>query len=333
LKLLIRAIQAHKVRERQARSEFSDDTPATEPLELDDLDSAGSRITSRLDESIADANGFANAATRIATNNLGMSHIRFSDVNSKNQLANMLANLREETWTFAWVSAIAIVLFLVTIGQQIIAISTAFIVTDSAALIMSPFCGVWLSDYYYNFTLTDSTDPDYPSPPLKTFSNLPNERELRSISYAETCYDENARDGECSYFFKSAIPFEELNNSSCPFAQDTCLYGSSGAYSLDTGYLDSSVLGINEPVRCEFRMQSTCSPIRAVEPYVRITPGKEAGSQNVSYYFGSFNKYPSDDYDPENFTMATVFQAFPTGKLRYVFYKREIDVEYDKRFT
>jgi hypothetical protein len=301
------------------------------PILLHDLGRDGARITFGVSDSIATANTFTSAAGRIVEGHLAMPPLRLPTNDRptrQNKIANMLTNFRQDPWTFTWLSGVAILLFLITIGQQIIAISTAFIITNSAALLYSPFCGVWFTDYYSNPTIrfTYPSEDENP-PPWETNTNIQNERDLKSVSYAETCYSEHARDGECSYYYKPTIPFKEINNSSCPFADSTCLYGNTGAYTVDTGYLDSSVLGFNEPVRCEFRMKSTCSPIRPDEPYVRSEPGKEPGSRKVSYYFGQFVENRSKD---PNLTMTATFPNKTKEYFRSLLSKnREHHIEYD----
>jgi hypothetical protein len=51
-------------------------------------------------------------------------------------------------------------------------------------------------------------------------------------------------------------------NDTCPFTGDICHAGSSGAFSLDTGLVDISIIGINTDLRYKFRRQITCSPLR-----------------------------------------------------------------------
>ncbi len=214
----------------------------------------------------------------------------------------MLGNARDEGWAFAWLATITVLLILLAIGEQVIAICTAYIITDSAAILNNPSCGVW---FHYGDCVLGRSDERVRPPPVTTFPNFPNDRDPKSKSYAETCYHENARDGECSYFFSPTIPFQELYHDSCPFENGTCLDRSSGVYTLDTGYLDSGILGFNHPVRCEFRLQSTCSPLKAVEPYVQSWPGIEPGSLNVSYHFGNFRT----PQQPTNLTMSQLYPS------------------------
>ncbi len=219
----------------------------------------------------------------------------------------MWANFRDDAWAFAWISGVVFLVFLIVIGEQLIAISTYSIITDSAALITSPQCGVWLSTLYSQpkIRFTHPEEDKHPSPP-KFYSNLASERAMRAISYVDTCYTDEVRGNECSYLYTPRIPFSEDHNATCPFSNGTCLYGDNGAYSVDTGYLDSGILGFNHPLRCEFRIRSTCSPILPAEPYIRSQPGKEPGSREVSYYFGRFTLGGKDD---PNWTLTSTFPA------------------------
>ena len=162
-------------------------------------------------------------------------------------LSRMWSNLLKEPWAFAGLSAVVFLLILLAIGQQLIAISATFIATDSAALLSSPSCGVWFSEHFSNPSIRFSYEYQDDDPPAPIFfSNLPNDRAEMAVAYAKTCYADDAQDNECAVFYKPRIPFMENHNASCPFAEGTCLYGATGSYELDTGYLDSSVLGINK---------------------------------------------------------------------------------------
>jgi hypothetical protein len=66
---------------------------------------------------------------------------------------------------------------------------------------------------------------------------------------------------------------------------NVCLYGKTSAFELDTGYLDSSLLGINEAHRCEFRLKKTCAPLVVKKPYARFSVA-DNGTMLVEYYYG-----------------------------------------------
>ncbi|KAI9784188.1 MAG: hypothetical protein M1839_002694 [Geoglossum umbratile] len=245
-------------------------------------------------EAFNNASSFDDAAARFIRDHLAMARVELNGEQAGfwQRFTNARRNLREDAWTFAWLSTLSVVLFLVFIGQQIVAICATNIVTDSTALLASPHCGVWLSELYSELKLV--TGKKHIALPLTNFAN---DRVLKSVSYAETCYGNNSRPEECMYFYKSKIPFREIYNSSCPFPGDVCLYGNSSAYTLDTGFLDSNILGINEVNRCQFRLRSTCTPLVAEEPYVQVEPVGKVGSKKVYYFFGNVrnitNQHPN----------------------------------------
>jgi hypothetical protein len=59
----------------------------------------------------------------------------------------------------------------------------------------------------------------------------------------------------------------------------------SSAFALDTGYVDSEILGINEPERVQFRLTKVCSPLVVNETYIDTRKDDEKGSLEITYRY------------------------------------------------
>ena len=280
-------------------------SPNTTPADDILLEPPRARIVAGASQTIAESLTFEGAASQIVSRHLMMRRVELpEDDNSASSFvskyANALKNIQEDFWAFAWLSLVALLLFTLFVGQQVIAISASSIIAGNEALMNSPNCGVWLSEAYSKQLLR--IGKNNLSMSLTSFAA---DRSLEAISYVDKCYKNDSRLEECSYYYKSKIPFKEIHNASCPFSGDICLYGSTGAYELDSGFLDSSLLGINEKHRCEFRLQSVCAPLVTGDPYVQSRPGSDDGSLIVDYYFGNVREL---SYDHENLTFSWTFR-------------------------
>lgn len=244
----------------------------------------GGRIAHGAVQTFSESTSFENAAWLFIIRHLAMNRIGLHG--SSNWWTNALRNLQEDVWTFTWLSAISLLLFLLFLGQQIIAITSASIVSGSTALSASPYCGAWL-----------------PHQPYREGSNMSNihlvddhyiDLDRKVMAYVDTCYGDDAKPEECVALYKSRIPFNEVHNATCPFQGDMCLFGNTSAFSMDTGYLDSSILGVNKPHRCQFRLKKTCAPLVVNDTYVRSSPLGNGVQTKVVYYYGDFIGYSTN---------------------------------------
>ena len=112
---------------------------------------------------------------------------------------------------------------------------------------------------------------------------------ITAATYARQCYGGSTDPLLCSTMVQPSLPSTADTNSSCPFAQGSCIWGESAAFSVDSGLIDSrDDLGINAPDsgRVMFRKKTTCAPMvtkgfQEVENST-VTPG----SFNMTFYFG-----------------------------------------------
>ena len=235
-----------------------------------------SRIVSGLRTTFQEAGSLGDALTRLGRDHLAMNRIEVGST-SDGLLAKFsvaLGNFRDDKWGFAFVTAIIFALFALFVGEQISAIFAANIVSGSMALSVSPNCGIWVSHL---------DNPYNTSAGLDILSWI-TEKNLRAVSYAETCYGENATAEACNIFYNRTVSCSDIHNSSCPFLGDVCLYGDTSAYTLDTGFVDSNVLGVNGERRYQIRRKTTCSPLITNASYVRY--GRDHSTTYVEYYYG-----------------------------------------------
>lgn len=88
---------------------------------------------------------------------------------------------------------------------------------------------------------------------------------LAATTYSRACYANTQNILQCNQYIRQQLPWKSDRNATCPFSADLCVYGSTSAYEMDSGLLDShDDLGMNAPKsdRIQYRKVTTCSPIQ-----------------------------------------------------------------------
>jgi hypothetical protein len=239
------------------------------------LDSS-SRLASGLTSTLQESSSFEDGVARIIRGHLAQVPPRLGeeDFGFRRWCIIIVGNFKEDKWGFILVSALTLALFAVFIGEQVLAIATAGIVNGSTGLSASPDCGLWTID------MSGMSDFEKVFYQLNWFSDA----ESRAVTYAETCYPDNSTIDACNTFYESKIAYEVKHDSPCPFYGDVCLDGENSAYTLDTGYLDSRILGINGAPRYQFRRRTACAPLVVNASYIRL--GVDDPSR-VDYLYGN----------------------------------------------
>ena len=279
------AIQIRGTRQRSGNPSTHHESGQASNVEMERLDPPAevhqARIASRLGNVFMEASNFENAAGRLIRH-LAMPQIALADNTNPaggflDGARRVLRNFRDSPLTFTWISILALLLFGSFIGQQILAISAASILSDSTALSTSPHCGAWSPDeqgiYSGNNSIFEPIQSHY------------KQRGQTAIGYAETCYSPEAKVEQCRYVYQPHIMFHEFHNVSCPFLGDVCLLKNNSAFALDTGYLDAEVLGINEPERVQFRLTKVCAPLVVNESYIETRKVDNEGSLQITYRY------------------------------------------------
>lgn len=123
-----------------------------------------------------------------------------------------------------------------------------------------------------------------------------------AAAYTRNCYGDDANGLRCNRYVQTKIPWRTNVNASCPFDDELCFFGKTGAMEMDTGPIDSHyALGINVPkeYRITYRKVSTCSPIRTSRKYRSVwndtNPNHIAyGDTYDRFFFGPLS--PSINY-------------------------------------
>jgi hypothetical protein len=154
----------------------------------------------------------------------------------------------------------------------IVAIYSVWIASQPISLSASSDCGIWVLD-----------------PSVNSISPFNYMQEKEAGDYATKCY--NASDGAdgCNFFFSQNIPFDEVDEASCPFADGFCLENHN-SYTLTTGLVSSKVLGINVPLGYTFNRTTTCSPIQR-----KGYTGVDEDLGLIEYYYGPHKGISEDN--------------------------------------
>ncbi|KAH7348187.1 hypothetical protein BKA66DRAFT_477288 [Pyrenochaeta sp. MPI-SDFR-AT-0127] len=168
--------------------------------------------------------------------------------------------------------------FSIAASYQATALFTTLILGHNTAHSADPHSGAWYPDI---LNPTDMVNTSI----FPVVSDLQTSVMFKAVSYAETCYKEKYRKEECSMFYAPNIKYLERHNTTCPFKMHMCSEGPHTAYELDTGWLDTRILGINEKTSCEFRMRKVCSPLVA-DGYIQTTVVDNVGTAYVENQYG-----------------------------------------------
>ena len=87
---------------------------------------------------------------------------------------------------------------------------------------------------------------------------------LTATTYARVCYDNAENALACNQYVQRQLHWTCNENATCPFSPDLCFYGSTAAFEMDTGLLDThEQLGMNaaQSDRVYYRKVTSCSPI------------------------------------------------------------------------
>jgi hypothetical protein len=181
-------------------------------------------------------------------------------------------------WTT--IVVIATIIFMAFVAHTLAGIFSTKVATDRAALSSSEYCGIWMFDDRAGKEAEGRDD-------LLGYA-----KEDRAGQYAQNCYDtpNSGYANGCEYFYNQSIAYSVKTQQLCPFrSAELCHHGLYSAATFDTGLVDVSVIGINSPIRYQFRRRSTCSPLNMSEPYIRPIQGK-SNETSYRYYYGSTDR-------------------------------------------
>jgi hypothetical protein len=187
------------------------------------------------------------------------------------------------------------------LGSILLSVFSAWVVSNTVAISTHPGCGI--------FTVNGSNDSQSFSRSQKYYHSI----EEESAEYARQCYNTSGSSDSCTFFYKQSIPVFTTHNTTCPFQSkvgDLCFDGSSSAFTLSTGRVNPEIIGINTPLKYTFQRDTTCSPLRMDENFIR--PFIKNKTLYYRYFYGS--RKGDWDWSPE-FTNCT----FEVGSVLNVF--------------
>ena len=101
------------------------------------------------------------------------------------------------------------------IAVLVFGVMTAWLATGTTALSASPGCGLYVpASNADRYTITRSYEF---------------ETQLASANLAKDCYSADLGADGCNFFLQQSIPYDTEHNASCPFPDDMCHFGRSGA--------------------------------------------------------------------------------------------------------
>lgn len=164
------------------------------------------------------------------------------------------------------------------IGLFAISLLIVFIEGHNIGYSNGPLVGAWYPDINNQVDMANTSM----FPAVFEFQA---QMQSKAMAYADNCYKDTYIEEDCSTFYTSKIGYSERSNATCPFEKHMCAGGPGTAFELDTGWLDSKVLGINEKHTCEFSLRKVCSPIPTAG-YIESMEVDFMGTRLVEYYYG-----------------------------------------------
>lgn len=223
------------------------------------------RIVTGLLDTIQHATTTESAVSQLARHHLAMPRITLrAGASTPNIFRRIWTNIIEEPRTSSYTLFFMLALFAIYIGLQAIAISSSFMVGDSAASITPAAYAYYINAGYRLQALDEiisfSAHHSYQSSLTES-----------ALSYAALCYQSAGPPTSCGMTLTRNIPYSILDDNLCPFpAHSMCKFGNDSTHTLDTGFIDAGILGINSASNFEFRRRTTCSPVLDDENFVRL---------------------------------------------------------------
>ena len=201
-------------------------------------------------------------------------------------LRRMVENVRDEPGASGQILVVIVLLFAIYVGLQVTAISSGFIIGDSAAPIKGGTCAYYVTAGHLNWEKHGSgADHGYQ-----------NSLADSTIGYTRACYHSNVFTNLCSRTLSRTILHNTSSGSTCPFPNKAmCKNGDSSVFTMDSDFVDANSLGINSPRKSEFRRRTTCSLVLDNERFVQSHIVSENVAE-ISYSYQSTTRYRTSPY-------------------------------------
>ena len=238
------------------------------PLPLSHRDVSGhqyqdQRLCSGIQETLRSSATSEDAVSRLARSHLAMPRLTVGLGGTRqNRLLQLIQNLKEDPRGFASILALMLLLFAIYIGLQVMAISSSFIIGDSAAVINEGRCAYSVAYW----------DDDWALNPSSVRSGFWGDLSELALKFEQTCYSGRPSMIPCRGVLAPNLPYVSHSGTRCPFPEPTmCKLGDSSAFTLDTGFLNSKILGINARTNFEFRRLTICAPVNNNDTFVSVS--------------------------------------------------------------
>lgn len=133
-----------------------------------------------------------------------------------------------------WRTFVKFLLLLATYaGSLACGVFTAYLATDSKALLINPNCGLYVP----------ASHSSQSQGALSTFAF---QAQLESAQLAEPCYHATSGADGCNFFVQESIPYTS-SAVPCPSIYGMCHEGTLPAIQFSTGSIDVATIGVNAP--------------------------------------------------------------------------------------
>lgn len=249
-------------------------------LQSSPADPPDNRLIIGLCGTIQQATTTENAVSQLARHHLAMPPIRVG-TSSPNAFRQVWTNIRDEPRGSTYILFSMLSLFAIYIGLQTISISSSFMIGGSAATIKQAACAVYITRQHALTKLDE----------IMAFSarhSYQSSLSESALSYAASCYQTARTSTSCDIALTRSIPYHLSTTSSCPFPAPTmCKLGNDSVHTLDTGFINARILGINSASNFEFRRRTTCSPVLDNNEFVWLETSSNNKTVHIGYLYGT----------------------------------------------
>ena len=209
-------------------------------------------------QTLQQAVGPADATLKLAKHHLAMPELALGEEQRIKPSWQILRNMKYDPRGFTVSLALMMIFLAILIGEQAITVSSSFIVGDSTGIPEAGSCGFFrpiaqvnrLSDSYYSIMRKRSWD---------------------ALQLVEDFRNTTINSNPYSHRLSKNLPYEIDDTAACPFGGNTCYEGENTAIAMDTGFFDSSIIGINSEVSFQWRRRMACAPLTFNTSYMQVT--------------------------------------------------------------
>ena len=222
-----------------------------------------SRITVGASQTLKQATSPSDAALKLVNHHLAMPQLALGDTLGINRFWQTFQNMRHDPKGFTLLIALTMLFLSILIGEQAATLSSSFIVGDSMGVPQKGSCAY--------FRISENGNRSFDNPYWLTA----NKRSWNALQLVEDAHETSNSSVYARTFLKNLI-YKIDENAACPFGGNTCHGGDNIALAMDTGFVDSKILGVNSESDFQWRRRMTCAPLISNTSYVRYETDQRA---------------------------------------------------------